>query len=55
MAKFVSKNRGEMNFGVIVRLKIPHRVHIGNGVYGIAPVIKLLLTYAYHYGIIVVR
>ena len=55
MAKFVSKNRGEMNFGVIVRLKIPHRAHMGNGIYEIATVIKLLLTYAYHYGIIVVR
>ena len=55
MAKFVSKNRGEMNFGVIVRIKIPpHRVHMGNGVYKIAPVIKLLLTYAYHYGIMVI-
>lgn len=55
MAKFVSKNWGKIDFGVIVRLKIPHRVHMGNGVYEIAPVSKLLLTYAYHYGIIVIR
>ena len=44
-----------MNFGVIVRLKIPHRIQMGNGVYEIAPVTKLLLTYAYYYDIIMIR